>query len=471
MRSVLFFATLLAGGHCTPEVPEHLRGGFLGRTAPPLVSVGLPHRISVPLDHFTLNSSDTFLRYWVADSSWSKKPEAPLFIEMPSEGPGRGLYADQLTRTFEGIRIGSEHRYFGDSVPCPDGVCESTTENLVRYMTVEQNLADQMTLVQFIKQKYGLTGPVIATGGSYAGASAAWFRTAYPSVVSAALAESGPILATVDFYEYDNTLYNALSYKEGCAEGVAATMKVLNSMFLSDPDALKRAFNGSSLIGKHQGDTDLLYFIGDSVATSVQYGNKAKVCEYIARLPAAPSPAQYLAVWQQYSHDVLGPTAITQACFYNSECMARTEGSTSARSWYFLKCSEIAYLQTAPSASSRPALPAMRPAALTVDRLLEQCKYIYGPGLPAKPRVEAFNAKFGGLHPEATNVNQTNVAYFIYSDDPWKAAQPTTSLGETLQVISTVCDGCAHCGAGVPSKKIAELTDIKISLLKKWLNL
>ena len=63
------------------------------------------------------------------------------------------------------------------------------------------------------------------------------------------------------------------------------------------------------------------------------------------------------------------------------------------------------------------------------------------------------------------------VAYFEFSDDPWAPAQPTATLGPTLPMIYTQCDGCAHCGAGVPRTIEAQLTRKKIDLLQQWLGL
>jgi hypothetical protein len=47
--------------------------------------------------------------------------------------------------------------------------------------------------------------PVVALGGSYSGASAAWVRMRYPDTVAAAVAESGPVVATYDFFAYDRS--------------------------------------------------------------------------------------------------------------------------------------------------------------------------------------------------------------------------------------------------------------------------
>ena len=58
--------------------------------------------------------------------------------------------------------------------------------------------------------------------------------------------------------------------------------------------ALKRQFHQHTSIGTPMGDVDFLYMLGDSVASSVQYGGKATLCDYLRRqyaeLAHPPSP-------------------------------------------------------------------------------------------------------------------------------------------------------------------------------------
>ena len=37
-----------------------------------------------------------------------------------------------------------------------------------------------------------------------------------------------------------------------------------------------------------------------------------------------------------------------------------------------------------------------------------------------------------------------------FSDDPWAEASVEEAQGATLPFCKTTCDGCGHCGAGVP---------------------
>ncbi len=61
--------------------------------------------------------------------------------------------------------------YVGDSLPTEDW----SDENMV-YLSSEQALADVANFVQEMNGMYGLTGPWVTFGGSYAGSLSAWAR-------------------------------------------------------------------------------------------------------------------------------------------------------------------------------------------------------------------------------------------------------------------------------------------------------
>ena len=47
----------------------------------------------------------------------------------------------------------------------------------------------------------------------------------------------------------------------------------------------------------------------------------------------------------------------------------------------------------------------------------------------------------------------SNIFYLDFSDDPWAEASVKKAGGEALPFCFTKCDGCGHCGAGVPASK------------------
>ena len=70
----------------------------------------------------------------------------------------------------------------------PQGYDSSSAS--LRYLSIEQNLADGAALVQHLKALYPEAAHVVTQGGSYAGASSAWMRHAYPQLIDAAVAQA-----------------------------------------------------------------------------------------------------------------------------------------------------------------------------------------------------------------------------------------------------------------------------------------
>lgn len=192
-------------------------------------------------------------------------------------------------------------------------------------------------------------------------------------------------------------------------------------------------------------------------------------------------------------------SAFASSCFYNSDCLLATAGLSpyteasgahasedvvgriNSRSWRFQKCSQLAYLQRAPQASAAPSR--LRSRRLSLEALLGQCELVFGSGTRHRlmQANAAFNARFGGARPTSgAYPDSTSILYLGFSDDPWQAAtvpmvatvsaaavvQPSLELAPEavrsgnvgrvreqpygLSSCFTECDGCGHCGAGVP---------------------
>jgi hypothetical protein len=133
-----------------------------------------------------------------------------------------------------------------------------------------------------------------------------------------------------------------------------------------------------------------------------------------------------------------------------------------SRSWRFQKCSELGYLQSTPRAWHVPRLRSRR---LTMAALFAQCEFVFGAsvrqGLPA--RNAALNARFGGKFPASgAYPDASGVLFLGFSDDPWQAATVAMAQGAKgagggvaarLPSCYTECDGCGHCGKGLPPEE------------------
>jgi hypothetical protein len=79
----------------------------------------------------------------------------------------------------------------------------------------------------------------------------------------------------------------------------------------------------------------------------------------------------------------------------------------------------------------------LRSSVLTLDYFNGQCQKAFG----FQPDTAAFNARFGGATPDATNVIALGG-----SDDPWRRASVMSTINETYVEMTATCDGCGHCG-------------------------
>lgn len=450
-----------------PSLPEHWSHGELGKrvaSEAPL-NVWEAQYLPVALDHFTQGSSTWNLKFFVSDAEF--KEGGALILHMPGEGATGGCGSSSLSTALNAVDVCAEHRFFGTSVPNGD----SSVSNF-RYLSVEQNLADQIALVAEMKKRYPSISKVVASGGSYSGASSAWIRKAYPEVVDAAIAESPPIVARTAFPEYDVSNLVALSSPDyRCASTMAKVSAAIDRQIATNKSATFKLFNAEYQLTSEQGDTDFMYGIGDASAASVQYGQKELVCKYLQPLynKVEVSDVEYTQVFADYTLSTQG-AGYYSTCFYNSTCMRDAVSAVpaeGARSWYWLKCTQLGYFQTAPQEGL-----ATRPRGFNLQAALDQCAYIFpGAELISDASVKAFNAKFGG----PTIGGESHIFELDFSDDPWKMSTSVPEVQRTGWSLTLdepflylTCDGCAHCGAGVPADKSAAIAQQKIEALASW---
>ncbi|EAW14580.1 putative extracelular serine carboxypeptidase [Aspergillus clavatus NRRL 1] len=174
------------------------------------------HNFSVPVDHFhnesryEPHSDDSFnLRYWFDASHY--KEGGPVFLIAAGETDAtdrfpflsQGIVA-QLAKTYNGLGVILEHRYYGESYP----FVNLTVEN-IRFLSTEQALADYAHFASNVAfpglEHLNLTAgavPWIGYGGSYAGAFVAFLRKVYPDIFFGVVSSSGVTAAIEDYWQY-----------------------------------------------------------------------------------------------------------------------------------------------------------------------------------------------------------------------------------------------------------------------------
>ena len=154
-----------------------------------------------------------------------------------------------------------------------------TDENL-KFLTSQQALADAVEFVAFIRRQYSANGSkVVAFGGSYPGALAAWARTTYPWVFSFAVSTSSPVLAVLDMTTYLGVVDQSLRAIGGqqCDDEVAKAFKTIDALLTNENGRAKlsQMFNTCTPITSNADDiaTFLSNIIGN-IMTTVQYDNE-----------------------------------------------------------------------------------------------------------------------------------------------------------------------------------------------------
>jgi len=381
---------------------------------------------------------------------------------MGGEGGVGGAYCSSEARRHRALCVAVEHRFYGKSLPSQSlgGV---DTETYRKGLFVEWNLRDTAAVIDEVQKRYvGGSGgrTVMNFGGSYSGGTCAWFRQLFPDKTAGCVSSSGVVNAVENFIGFDLQIGEAYAHPDSsCATNLHEAMAALERAFdAGRGDEMKELFGAPKLIGTPQGDNDFWYGVADGAAMIDQYGGKAELCDSFKQLPASPSDDDRINNLKEVLDYHYGAGYVGGG-FYDSECLKAVGeshctsgvlGGLNDRSWRFQKCNELAYLQPAPA---KPDV-AMRSSHLTLEALLEQCDYVFGEGQSdlLNKNNAAFQAKFGGAEPRSGDFPDTSNIFFLdYSDDPWNRASVEKTTDPSLPYCMTTCDGCGHCGSGVPS--------------------
>jgi len=435
--------------------------------------------LSVPLDHFAASSPVWKLKYWINDNEWQLG--GPLVVAMPQESlvfssAAKVIlnYSAPWASELKPVIVTTEHRFFGESVPNLD----SSVANL-KYHTVEQSLKDIVALIDYMRAspKFKSISSVIAVGGSYSGALAAWIRRLYPEKVHAAIAHSPVVNAFMDFPQYGISNLVALSSPDSrCANVLARLVQALKRQFVENKEETLNAYDASAFAQDPLGDFTFMYYASLLVTGGIQSGFKQQLCEGVEELT---DDYQNVSFSDQAAVTFLAAQMVTLRTLAFSFSSLRnctsapksdpSKCSVQTRPWWWLKCTQLGWFKTAP-VSGLSSVPF---EDLNVKKFLETCSYMYpGASLVNDQRIAAFNSLFGG----AAQLNVTNVFTIDYSDDPWKMATTTSlverqswPLQETQPFMLLTCDGCGHCGGGAPQGKLAGIANQELWYLRQWL--
>ncbi|CAG8682061.1 337_t:CDS:2 [Acaulospora morrowiae] len=392
----------------------------------------VPYYYNQTIDHYDKKSGTFKQKYFVNSAFY--KPGGPIFITTAGE---TAISVNQvklsgisyMASLFNGLVISVEHRFYGESYP---PVPDLHTKNLKTH-TVEQALADFATFISNppdVPVKIPKDSKWIFVGGSYAGSIATWMRKKYPKLVFAAWASSAPLLAKLDFFEYDLEVGHALP----CHDDVAGAIKYVDSILLSGNKTAIKALKVQYGLGVLEQDRDFATAISFPVAIMVQsyfpplspndIDTIPTFCGAFAKSPNK-SPATLNAIYVQTFKFFLNSSKLTTdeaiTRFFATSAISLAVPNDEV-TYYYQSCTQFGWSTTAP----RPPHQSLRPQIVNVAGFQALCNFLF-PGIPSL-QVKKTNHELGG-----NKGTFSRTVFTTGGHDPWT---PLTISGSDKHTIS-----------------------------------
>lgn len=208
--------------------------------------------VTQKVDHFSFADARTFQQRLIISHEFWRGDGYPIVIGIGGESniqssASRAGFIWQNAPRLQGLIVFIEHRYYGGSLPFRKYSFDRKLQNY-KYLTVEQALQDAIVTVQWVKDKFNATSsPVIAIGGSYGGALAAWLRVKFPHAIDMSLSSSAPVLQFPGQYGdcrqyYDTVTQNYRDYGKMCAAVIKNSWAALRRIASRDISRIHQIF-------------------------------------------------------------------------------------------------------------------------------------------------------------------------------------------------------------------------------------
>ncbi|KAH8830287.1 serine carboxypeptidase S28-domain-containing protein [Flagelloscypha sp. PMI_526] len=414
-----------------PIVTEHPEGLA---TAPPL---NFTYYFDQLIDHDDPSKGTFKQRYW--HNAQYYQTGGPIILMTPGEAnaaPYTG-YMTNVTMSGKyaelnnGTTIILEHRYYGLSNPYPD----LSTASL-KYNTLDQAIEDLDYFAHnvVIPQDGGdkLTPndvPWVNMGGSYSGALVSWARHIKPDLFWIGYSSSGVVTAINDFWGY----FEPIRLNMAKLAVITYVDKVFTGKNQTAIQELKENWGLGDMTHLDDVAGALRNNLWDwqSLQPTVGYATFFQFCDALEVKDGVSAPEggwgleHALPAWGNFWKngylDALCGDRTTEDCLGtwdpNSSFYTNTEIDNVWRSWNWIVCNDVGWLQEGtPKSAHTPTL---------VSRLirppyeLRQCQYMYPEAFPTppQPRIARTNAKYGNW-----KVKQPRTYYATGVRDPWRYA-------------------------------------------------
>ncbi|KAJ6649828.1 Thymus-specific serine protease [Pseudolycoriella hygida] len=326
-------------------------------------------------------------------------------------------FMEEMSQEFSCYMFYLEHRFFGLSRPTEDVSDES-----LRFLTIDQALADTAHFIEFIKSSSVTPGaqnsPVIVIGGQYSASLAAWSRQVYPHLVAGAWASSAPVLAIYDqfqFKELSGAVYRHVGGNE-CYDNIERGFAQVEEMVFAGRHAEVSEMFHLCNVFDDELDVQLFFsFISEAFSLLAQFdqiANVQGVCDLLDD-DDHESDAHAIAAVIIYLIEFIGEEQEDECIDIDYQVAIEAERQTSwnsdmallgFRQYTYLLCTQLGWYHSSnsrfqPFGSSFPA--EFRHIA---------CGDIFDYYTPEQmnDNIARFNTIRGGLNPGASNVYYTH---------------------------------------------------------------
>ncbi|CAG9768709.1 unnamed protein product [Ceutorhynchus assimilis] len=440
--------------------------------------------LEVPIDHFSLSkTNDTFkLRYLLVEQFHIKG--GPIFLYCGNEADIKVFYDNSgflldIAPTFNALVVFVEHRYYGQSMPF--GPKSLNSAEGLRYLTVEQALADFACVIDSLIKKYfstmitNISYPIVAFGGSYGGMLAAWLRIKYPHLILGAVASSAPLLQLNNLKLCENFYHIVTqSYRnENCSQAIKASWEAIRNITKTH-EGKKNVGHIFKLCKTLGNEDDVGKFIDslEEIYVNLAMLNYPYATSFLAPLPGNPVKS-FCDKLKSYG-TIQTPLALLQAISSALEIATNYSGTTKCNNieitnneptdfaWGFQACFELII----PMCSTKEDI--FEPISWDYEKFTKECIKKYGvvPYSPNKLFLE-----FGG----ATMLKySSNIVFSNGLLDPWSSGGVLANISDS--VVAVLIPEAAHHydlrGANpVDSKYVLDARKFHVAQIRKWLNI
>jgi hypothetical protein len=357
------------------------------------------------LDHFNPTDSRTFSQRYILDRRYSTSPLSNIVIYINcnsaitgSDLTGGPLYS--IANRTSALLVFLELRFYGDSFPLPP-----ETENLVRYHTIAQTLADLEAFISDLRGSQCSSKQrcrVLLIGGFFAGNLVAYARMKFPHLVDYAWSSS-----SLFSFDRDHFLYNALAdtalitdhsiecevWASAVTEKIAAG---LNKSGLQTSVTQKLNFTEPVC------PQSVMYIVINSISDVIQFYTRSGGRD-LNELCSAISSWSNGSFYPWFLQHVPRPNRLDP---FQWENWSDSE-SADSRSWLWQSCSEVGWFRT-------QAFGTYSYRNLSIDYFKTICRGVFHREMVSEASQAILQRRYGNYP-----LNVSNLIFSCGLSDPW----------------------------------------------------